>query len=127
MKGIISIILASMLLTSPGVQDNINNAIKSSNTQALAQYFNNSIDLSVLSKESVYSKAQAELILREFFAKHKPTSFKIAHEGTATDNSMYFIIKLGTANGNFRIYYLLKQNGNQTLIYKFRIDTDNDE
>ncbi|MFM7022794.1 MAG: DUF4783 domain-containing protein [Flavobacteriales bacterium] len=127
MKGIISIVLASLLLTAPGIQDNINNAIKSANSQVLAQYFNNTIDLSVLSQENVYSKAQAEQILKNFFANHKPTSFRIGHEGKANDGSMYFIIKLGTNNGNYRIYYLLKQTGNQLLIHKFRIDTDNDE
>ena len=119
--------MASLLLTAPGVQDNINNAIKSSNTQVLAQYFNSSIDLSVLNQENVYSKAQAEQILKNFFANHKPTTFKIGHEGKANDGSIYLIVKLGTTNGNFRIYYLLKQTGNQLLIHKFRIDTDNDE
>ena len=127
MKGIISIVLASLLLTSPGVQDNINTAIKTANTSALAQYFNKSIDLSVLDQENVYSKAQAEIIVKDFFAKHKPTSFKIGHEGNAPDGSMYMIIKLGTTNGSFRIYYLLKEIDNQLLIHKFRIDTDNDE
>jgi len=127
MKIIIHIILASLLFASPGVEDNINNAIKAGNTEALAQYFNNNIDLSVLNQENVYSKAQAQIILKDFFSKHSPTSFKIVHDGTANDGSIYLIVKLGTNNGSFRIYYLLKQNGNQFLIYKFRIDSDNDE
>ena len=127
MKGIISIFLASLLFSAPGVKDNINSAIKSGNSQAVAQYFNTSIDLSILDQENVCSKAQAEIIVRDFFAKHKPSSFKIEHEGNAQDGSTYMIVKIGTASGNYRIYYLLKQSANQLLIHKFRIDTDSDE
>jgi hypothetical protein len=127
MKGIISILLASLFFSAPGIKDNINSAIKLGNSQAIAQHFNNSIDLSVLDQENICSKAQAEIIVRNFFTKNKPTTFKIEHEGNAQDGSTYMIVKIGTANGSFRIYYLLKQSGNQMLIYKFRIDTDSDE
>ncbi|MBT3208429.1 MAG: DUF4783 domain-containing protein [Bacteroidetes bacterium] len=105
-----------------GVSEKINNSIKTGDTKALARFFNSSIELVVLEKEDVYSKSQAELVVSNFFKKHKPLGFSVQHNGQSKD-SKYTIGTLKTNEGNFRVYYLTKQmkNGNPA-IFLLRIE-----
>ena len=70
---IIFILLAYLQLSfsvfSQPVPNGIILAIKSGNSKELARYFNTSIEIAILENEDVYSKAQAELIIKDFFAK----------------------------------------------------------
>jgi hypothetical protein len=94
-----------------GVKD----ALNSGNSQQLSKFFNKNIDLLIDEKEDVYSKAQAELILKDFFTKHHPDTFKVENEGFS-EGMNYTIGKLITSNGKFRIYltYYIK-SGKQCI------------
>jgi hypothetical protein len=48
------------------VSKDVVEAIKQGNAQLIAKNFNDKIDLKILDKEDVYSKAQAELVLKDF-------------------------------------------------------------
>ncbi|RLD46286.1 MAG: DUF4783 domain-containing protein [Bacteroidetes bacterium] len=98
-------------------------AIKSGNSVAVSKYFNSNVELSILDNEDVYSKSQAQIILKDFFAKHKVISFKVLHQG-GKNGSNYLIGNLVTSNGTFRVYYLLKKVGNKQLIQQFRIEDE---
>ena len=63
-----------------GVLEDIATALKTGNSKSLALHFGSTVDMTILEKEDVYSKAQAEIILKQFFAKHQPKSFKIMHQ-----------------------------------------------
>ena len=63
------------------VPDEIFSAIKAGNSKVLAKYFNSNVELVILDKDGVYSKTQAELIVREFFAKNIPSNLVKRHEG----------------------------------------------
>ena len=112
-------------------QDNTNAiaaAIKSGNAKEISKYFSDDVDMKILDKEEVYSKAQAELILKDFFAKHPVKSFALAHKSApnAKNSSQYVIGTLETANGKYRTYFLLKTTGTQQQIQQFRIEADNE-
>ena len=79
--------------------EDIASAIRSANAPALAKYFNSSIDLSLPGNEITCSKAQAEQIVRDFFAKNPPKSFKINHQGASKDGSQFFIGTYVSAKG----------------------------
>jgi hypothetical protein len=51
------------------ITEEIAAAIKSGNSKAIAAYFTDNVDLKVLAQEDVYSKAQAELIVKDFFTR----------------------------------------------------------
>jgi hypothetical protein len=108
------------------VIDGIANAIRSGNPGNISQYFIENIDLKVISQEDVYSKRQAEMILKDFFAKHPVKSYTVAHKSEPKNGSQYVIGTLDTANGKFRIYFLIKTTGSETLIQQFRIETGNE-
>lgn len=127
-KSLIILFLLSFTSTvcSADVIDDIAAAIRSGNPKNISKYFIENIDLKIIEQEDVYSKQQAEMILKDFFAKHAVKSFTIAHKSEAKNGSQYVIGALETANGKFRTYFLIKTTGGQTLIQQFRIETENE-
>jgi len=128
MKNLLSLILLSILsLTikaNPIIDNAITIALKNGNSAEIAKYFDASIDLTLPNNEGVFSKAQAALILKTFFAKHQPSSFSIVHNGDSKNNSHYSIGNLKTNNGVFRTYLLYKEVGKKITILELRIESD---
>ena len=108
------------------VIDDIATAIRSGNPKNISKFFIENIDLKVIEQEDVYSKQQAEMILKDFFTKHAVKSYTVAHKSQPKAGSQYVIGSLETANGKFRTYFLIKTVGTQTLIQQFRIETENE-
>ena len=108
------------------VIDDIAVAIRSGNPKNISKFFIDNIDLKVIEQEDVYSKQQAEMILKDFFNKHAVKSYTVAHKSQPKAGSQYVIGTLETANGKFRTYFLIKTTGTQTLIQQFRIETENE-
>lgn len=106
--------------------DDIASAIRSGNPKNISNYFIENIDLKVIEQEDVYSKQQAEMILKDFFSKHQVKSFSVAHKSDVKNGSQYVIGNLDTNNGKFRTYFLIKNSGGVTLIQQFRIETENE-
>lgn len=121
-------LMAILMFFAPMQLDILNDvaaAIKSGNASAVSTYFADNVDMKILDQENIYSKAQAELILKDFFAKHAVKGFTIAHTSAARTDSQYAIGTLETANGKYRVHYLLKKNASGTSsISQFRIETD---
>jgi len=99
-------------------------AIQSGNSRELAKYFDNTVEITIFDKEETYSKAQAEMVLKDFFTKNKPASFKIIHNGTSGQGSQYGIGTLITDKGAFRTYIYLKQKGATSFIEELRFESD---
>lgn len=109
------------------IPEGIYSALKVGNSKELAKYFNGNIELVILDKEGVYSKPQAELILKDFFAKNEllsPNGFMKMHEG-GKESSKYIIGTLFTAKGRYRVYFLVKNINNSVAIHQLRIEDDN--
>ncbi|MFO7922676.1 MAG: DUF4783 domain-containing protein [Bacteroidales bacterium] len=100
-----------------GIAESLNKG----NSRDLARHFNINIELVILDNEDVYSKSQAELILRNFFSVNKPVKFEVLHQG-GKESSRYAIGNLETNKGNFRIYFLLKRSNGDSLIHLLRIE-----
>ena len=119
-------IIASGFGFTMEVIDDIANAIRSGNPKNISAYFIDNIDLKVIDQEDVYSKQQAEMILKNFFAKHPVKTFSIAHKSVEKNGSQYIIGTLETTNGKFRTYFLIKTTGAKTLIQQFKIENENE-
>jgi hypothetical protein len=101
-------------------------AFKSGDASSLAGYFNSTIELTINNKEEIYSKNQAEVILKDFFAKNPPTGFTILHQG-GKESSKYAIGNLTTRSRNYRITFLLKSVNSKVFIHQLRIENSNVE
>ncbi|MDF2436122.1 MAG: hypothetical protein K0Q95_498 [Bacteroidota bacterium] len=119
------VIALSSLAFKLDITDDVASAIRSGNPKNISRFFIENIDLKVIDQEDVYSKQQAEMILKDFFTKHPVKSFNVAHKSEPKNGSQYVIGTLETTNGKFRTYFLIKPSGAQTLIQQFRIETEN--
>jgi hypothetical protein len=106
--------------------DDIASGIRTGNPANISKYFIENIDLKIIDQEDVYSKQQAEMILKNFFSKHPVKTYTIAHKSEPKNGSQYVIGTLETSNGKFRTYFLIKTTGAQTLIQQFRIEIENE-
>jgi Domain of unknown function (DUF4783) len=106
--------------------DAVSNALKKGNAKDLSAFFAASIDLKLNEKEGVYSKAQAEMILNDFFSKNQIKTFTIIHKSVTKNLSQYVIGRLETTPKKYRIYLLLKSSDNNSLIQQIRIEEDNE-
>lgn len=103
------------------VPDEIILSLKSGNAEVLSEYFNQNVELVVLDNDNVYSKAQAEQIVTNFFNTHQPEGFGVIHNG-GKEEAKYVIGNLTTSNGTFRVYFLLKRNQDKDYIHQLRIE-----
>lgn len=104
--------------------DDINVFFKSGNSNEVAKRFSTSVELSIIDEEDVYSKAQAEQILRVFFAKHNPTGSKVIHHIDTNPSMRFGILSMTSRKGNFRISITSKKVNQSFLITELRIDPE---
>lgn len=97
-------------------------ALKNGNSKALSDLFTANIDLAVEDVDDVFSKSQAEQILKKFFEKNKPTSFTIVHEGKSKQDIEYKIGDLETSGGKFRVTINMKNVSGKMFIHQLRIE-----
>ncbi len=96
-------------------------ALQTGNAQELSKYFTKTVELEIMGEENFYSAPQAEIMLKNFFEKSKPTAFKINHQGVK-DVSSFAIGTLTIKSGNLRVSFFMKTENNQTLIHQLRIE-----
>jgi len=118
------LVLSSGMTQDETIPSQIPAAIRSGNAAQLASHFNELVELVILDKEDVSSKAQAERILKDFFSTHPPVKFTIKHQGGKTQ-SKYAIGQLETGKGKYRVYFLLKWSEGKAFIHQLRIESEN--
>jgi hypothetical protein len=100
-------------------------SFKAGNAEELSKFFHNNVELIILENEDVYSRSQAEQIIRKFFSEHKPEAFRIIFEG-GKENSRYAIGSLKTPEKSYRVYILMKKQEDSPLIHQLRIEEEED-
>ena len=123
LKKILFLLFLSTQLFALDIYDDIANSIRSGDARQLAVFFGNTIDLQIIDQENVYSKAQAELILKDFFIKNQPKSFTILHKGSSPEGTQYVIGNLTTTKGkSFRTSFYLKTIDGRSILQELRIE-----
>lgn len=119
-----SLLLSSLLLFSSfsGQRsriDDVINALKSGNATQLAGYFDDNVELSLPDKSDSYSKAQAQLILKDFFNNNGVKGFELKHKGDGP-NGHFCIGTLQTNAGNFRTNVVMRMKGGKEVVKEIR-------
>lgn len=96
-------------------------SLKTGNAKTLSEYFNQNVELVVPNSDNVYSKAQAQQIVNNFFSANPPENFTILHN-SGKEMAKSVIGNLKTKNGNFRVYFLLKNSEGKNYIHQLRIE-----
>lgn len=100
----------------------LSNSFKQGNVKEIAKYFANTVDVTLPNSEDQYSKSQAEIVLKNFFTQHSPSSFNLEHQG-ASNNGKYMVGSLVTGKGTFKVYVFVKDIGGQKSISELKIET----
>lgn len=108
-------------LVQAQIPDEIIQSLKTGNARVLSGYFNQNVELSVPGNDNVFSRAQAQIIVNEFFSSHSPQNFSVIHQG-GKEGAQYVIGNLGTRKGSFRVYFLLKKNDGKDYIHQLKIE-----
>lgn len=116
--------ITSLLAYAQDAQQAIASAFANGNVAAMSEHFDAKVDLTLRGKENSYSKAQAEQMVRDFFARNQAKSYQEVHRGNSKDGAQYSIGSLTTAGGTFRTYVLMKNVGGKMRVQQLRIETN---
>lgn len=107
------------------IPSDVISALGNGDATRLSPFLNTNVELVVAKTNDVLSRQQTTGILTDFFKKNKVSSFSVLHNGNR-ESASFLIGNLNTANGNFRVYILMRKSGNQTLIQQLRIESSNE-
>ena len=101
--------------------DDISLGFANSDQETIAKYIGNKVEINLFDLSGVYSKAQAEMVLKDFFDKYEVQSFQLFNKSNANGGPSKFAIgNLNTRNGNFRIFFILKELEGAYFIQEMR-------
>ena len=110
-------------VSAQDIYNEISSAMQAANAKQIAVYFNTSVELTILNQEDVYSKAQAELLLKDFFTKNPPKTFAFVHKGSSKEGTLFAVGNLVTANGKtFRTSLVIKTDQGKNVIQQLRFE-----
>ena len=123
-----ALILLTQLFSPAAFQgdivDTISALFKSANSKEISKNFAPSVELKINEDEDVYSKAQAEQILRDFFNKTSPYNSTVVHLINTNPNYRFGVLSLVTKSGKFRAAVTLKKTANTFFITELRIEPE---
>jgi hypothetical protein len=95
-------------------------ALKAGSAKELVKHFNESVDIDLDGDERTYSKAQAELVLRDFFKKHAVTDFNILHDGASKGGLQYAIGLYVSSGESYNVLIRVREIGSAHLIHEIK-------
>lgn len=119
-------LVAVVLLSSvkmEGSIDDVISALRSGNSAELSNYFDESIELTLPDKSDSYSKAQAQLIVKDFFSNNGVKGFELKHKGDAPSGGHFCIGTLQTNAGNFRTNVFMKAKNGREVVKEIRFQS----
>ncbi|MEO6610980.1 MAG: DUF4783 domain-containing protein [Chitinophagaceae bacterium] len=114
-----------LLLSSFKLQSNIDEvigALRSGNSAQLSGYFDDNVELTLPDKSDSYSKAQAQLIVKDFFGNNGIKGFELKHKGDSPGGH-FCIGTLQTNAGNFRTNVFMKIKNGREVVKEIRFQS----
>ncbi len=107
--------------------DRISEGFVRGNVSFVSPYFNERVELSILGRTiGVYTKSQTQEIVQSFFSNNNPMSFNISHKGIKENSGFAIGVLTTTNNKKYRVYILVRNTNDRSLIHQLRIDETND-
>ena len=123
MKRIITTLLGSVLMLSSFTEQNaideVIGALRSGNSAQLSGYFDENVELTLPDKSDSYSRAQAQLIIKDFFGNNGVKGFELKHKGDSPSGH-FCIGTLQTNAGNFRTNVFMKTKNGKEVVKEIR-------
>jgi len=118
------LLLAVNCFASTGdIYDELADAIRAGDSHHIASYFDAKVNLALSNQEDVYSKAQAELLIRDFFTRNPAKSFTLVHKGSSKEGSLFAVGTLVCTNSkSFRVSFVMKSVKGVNTIQELRFE-----
>lgn len=101
------------------------NAIKNNRIEDMSKFFDNIVPVTINNTQTIYSRNQAEVVLKDFFDKNIPKDFLIMDNGSPNNSSKFIIGSLITPSGNkYNVYILMKLKDNMYLLQEIRLNRE---
>ena len=91
-------------------------ALRNGSSRELSQYFAATVEVGFDGDKQGYNSAQAEIVIKDFFAKNAPSSFEFIHQGESQEHIQYAIGRYTGRNGTYRVFIKLKPSRGTPLI-----------
>ena len=99
--------------------DDVIAALKAGNAQELSKYIDDNIEISLPDKSDSYSRAQALMVLKDFFSSNIVKGFEVQFKGENAGNQ-YCVGKLATGSGNYRTTVFMKVKDGKQIVKEIR-------
>ena len=108
--------------TQPNNLDEVIDAFKDGKASELGKYMDDNIEISLPDKSNNYSKAQAVLILKDFFDNNEVKAFEVKHKGEQ-NGGQFCVGTLQTKSGNYRTTIFMKTKTGKDYIKTIRLQS----
>lgn len=99
----------------------ISKYIAKGDAECLSAWFDDNLEISIISDGSTASKAQAKQIVKAFFSSHTPQSFDITHAAEKA-NMKYALGSLTAGGENFMVTIFVSSKGDSYKIQQLKIE-----
>jgi hypothetical protein len=86
----------------------VRSALRSGSSRELAQYLAPTVEVGFDGDKKSYNATQAEIVVKDFFAKNTPSNFEFIHQGESKEGIQYAIGRYTGRNGVYRVFVKLK-------------------
>lgn len=122
-KAVLLLVTINCYSARADIYDDLAVAIRAGDTRQIASHFDSKVDLALSNVEDVYSKAQAELLIKDFFSRNPPKSFNLVHKGSSKEGTLFAVGTLICTNGKtFRVSFVMKTVGGINILQEFRFE-----
>ncbi len=102
--------------------DEVIGALKDGKAAELGKYMDDNIEVTLPDKSNNYSKAQAVLVLKDFFDNNEVKSFEVKHKGDQ-NGGQFCVGTLQTKSGNYRTTIFMKTKTGKDYIKTLRFQS----
>ena len=95
--------------------------ISQGNTEALSAWFDDNLEVTIMSHGGMSSKAQAKQIIKSFFRTHSPESFEVNHTA-GRSNMKYILANLQAGGESYHVILFLNSQSGTYRIQQIKID-----
>ena len=108
----------------PPMEDVVN-AIKNNRIEDLSKYFDNIVPVTINNNQTIYSRNQAEIVLKDFFDRNIPKDFLIMDNGSPNASSKFIIGSILTPSGTkYNVYILMKLKDTNFYLQEIRLNKE---
>ena len=117
----VTVFLLSSFKLQSGI-DEVIGALRTGNSTELSRYFDENVELTLPDKSDSYSRAQAQLIVKDFFGNNVVKGFDLKHKGDSPGGH-FCIGTLQTNAGNFRTNVFMKTKDGKEVVKEIRFQS----